>query len=83
MEILSKPYGYVLIFPDIQDLKTNVALLTKFMEHVEKEKIEPPHLIAYYCLDTVTTDFMEKELSGLKYKWLITPPVPMPSGEPG
>jgi len=74
MEIISKHYGYVLIFNDKADLKQTCDLLSGFLEHVEENSdTPPPHLMAYFCTKPVTAEKVEKDLKELKSRWTSTP----------
>lgn len=72
MDIISKHYGYVLVFNNKQDLESMIALMQGQLNHVEQNEVAAPHLMAVYTDKAVKSEYVEEELKNIKKSWIAT-----------
>lgn len=67
MYIVSKHYGFVLVFEDEEQLSRVVEHLQGMLEETRKDLIKKPYLYSLYCSNEIISETeMEKELKKLK-----------------
>lgn len=69
MDIISKHYGYILVFDDKNDLESTVKLLQGQLNFVEENNVKAPHLIAFYTDEIANPEYVQEELKNIKKLW--------------